>query len=228
MEFKLAKLTDNKNENKENLEPSLLFGPSKKPPAERVSAVFDTSCVSETSYEQTRDRILSERAAASLQNPTQAMLDILQKLQRNTISPQVRQQKGRKRTKSFIIDEKTENTPAMLQVLKMKKIKVGEGSSDESDPEALPGPRSRTMGNKIPLNRSKSAPEKCKQNPRKTELQRLGSSSPDEPFQLRRRTRSDALTANREVRSNLRTALNFGLGVIRSVSQSLPKFLKYE
>merc|ERR1719219_2189485 len=189
LEFKLAKLTDNKNENKENLEPSLLFGPSKKPPAERVSAVFDTSCVSETSYEQTRDRILLERAAASLQNPTQAMLDILQKLQRNTISPQVRQQKGRKRTKSFIVDEKTENTPAMLQVLRMKRSKVGEESSDESDQDQsgeLTASSTRTRTNKIPLNRSKSAPEKCKSNPRKTELERLGGSScgQDEPSQL--------------------------------------------
>ena len=198
---------------------------------ERVSAVFDTACVSESSYEQTRDRIISERARASLENPTQAMLDILEKLNRNQQSPPVRQPKGRKRTKSFIMEEKTENTPAMLQVLKMKRGKAGEESSDESDPEPPPdtavsfvAPR----GRKVPLNRSFSAPEKFKTNPRKTELQRLASSGQEETFQLRRRTRSDALAANREVRSNLRSALNFGLGVIRSVSQSLPKFLKYE
>jgi len=232
LEFKLAKLSDNKDENKENLEPSLLFGPSKKPPVDRVSAVFDKACVSETSYEQTRDRILSERARVSLENPTQAMLDILEKLNRNTTSPPVRQLKGRKRTKSFLADEKTENTPAMLQVLRMKKSKIGEDSSDDNsdqDPPDIPNVvQSRTRGKKVPLDRSKSAPEKCKLNPRKTELQRLGSSVQEETFQLRRRTRSDALSANREVRSNLRTALNFGLGVIRSVSQSLPKFLKYE
>ena len=89
MEFKLAKLSDNKDENKENLEPSLLFGPSKKPPVDRVSAVFDKACVSETSYEQTRDRILSERARVSLENPTQAMLDILQTKARNRNPRQV-------------------------------------------------------------------------------------------------------------------------------------------
>ena len=199
---------------------------------ERVSAVFDTACVSQSSYEQTRDRIISERARASLENPTQAMLDILEKLNRNQQSPPVRQPKGRKRTKSFIMEEKTENTPAMLQVMKMKRHKeVGEESSDESDmepPDTTVG-SATTRGKKVvPLNRSFSAPERYKTNTRKTELQRLASSGQDEPFQLRRRTRSDALAANREVRSNLRSALNFGLGVIRSVSQSLPKFLKYE
>ena len=54
LEFKLAKLSDSKNANKENIEPSVLFGPSKKPPVERVSAVFDSACVSETSYERAR------------------------------------------------------------------------------------------------------------------------------------------------------------------------------
>ena len=33
-------------------------------------------------------------------------------------------------------------------------------------------------------------------------------------------------TANRELRSNLRTAFNYGIGMIRQVSISLPKFLK--
>merc|ERR1711992_390382 len=139
--------------------------------------------------------------------------------------------KGRKRTKSFIMEEKTENTPAMFQVLKMKRGKAGEDSSDESEPEPPPDTAASFVaprGKKVPLNRSFSAPEKFKTNPRKTELQRLASSGQEETFQLRRRTRSDALAANREVRSNLRSALNFGLGVIRSVSQSLPKFLKYE
>ena len=111
-----------------------------------------------------------------------------------------------------------------------KKGKTGEESSDESDlepPDTAVG-FAAPRGKKVPLNRSFSAPDKYKTNPRKTELQRLASSGQDEPFQLRRRTRSDAMAANREVRSNLRSALNFGLGVIRSVSQSLPKFLKYE
>jgi len=131
---------------------------------------------------------------------------------------------------SNVSEDKRENTPAMLQVLKMKKGKAGEESSDESDlepPDSAVG-FAAPRGKKVPLNRSFSAPEKYKTQARKTELQRLASSGQEEPFQLRRRTRSDALAANREVRSNLRSALNFGLGVIRSVSQSLPKFLKYE
>jgi len=236
LEFKLAKLSEqDRTADKDpltNLTPSLLFGPSKKPPVDRVSAVFDTACVSESSYEQTRNRIISERARASLENPTQAMLDIMEKLNKTQQSPVVRQHKGRKRTKSFIMEERTENTPAMLQVLKMKKGRLGEEALEESDPEPTDTAESsaaiRGKKCKVLLNRSFSAPEKCKTNPRKTELQRLASSGQDEPFQLRRRTRSDALAANREVRSNLRSALNFGLGVIRSVSQSLPKFLKYE
>lgn len=196
--------------------------------------MFDTACVSESSYEQNRDRIISERARASLENPTQAMLDIMEKLNRSQQSPAVRPPKGRKRTKSFIMEEKTENTPAMLQVLKMKKCKVAEETSDDNS-ELEPADTNTTAGcaanrvkKVVQLNRSFSAPEKFKTNPRKTELQRLASSGQDEPFQLRRRTRSDALAANREIRSNLRSALNFGLGVIRSVSQSLPKFLKIE
>jgi len=237
LEFKLAKLSDNKADSADQppLTPALLFGPSKKPPTERVSIVFDTACVSESSYEKRRDRIISERAKASMENPTQAMLDILEKVNRNQQSPVVKHPKGRKRTKSFIMEEKTENTPAMLQVLKMKKSKEScEESSDEMDSDMEPPDSNSTMvfaankAKKVHLNRSFSAPEKCKTNPRKTELQRLASSGQEEPFQLRRRTRSDALADNRAVRSNLRSALNFGLGVIRTVSQSLPKFLKYE
>jgi vaccinia related kinase len=54
LEFKLARLTDPKEE-LEILNPDLLYGPSKKPPSERVSAVFDTTCVSATSWERQRD-----------------------------------------------------------------------------------------------------------------------------------------------------------------------------
>jgi len=241
LEFKLAKLSDSKDSPPENLDPALLYGPSRKPPTERVSAVFDSACISATSYEKLRDSIWAKRSQNSLENPTQAMLDIMEKMENPPIKTP---SKGRKRTKSFC-DEKTSNTPAMMEVMKLKKMKSMDDANNslaEADSTAAllpmpflklsPVPASVINPKKKPkksqnsqkaLMRSPSAPEKTKVS-RKNELKRL-SSFLDEPVQ-RRRTRSDADTANRELRSNLRTAFNFGIGMIRQVSISLPKFLK--
>jgi len=93
-------------------------------------------------------------------------------------------------------------------------------------PSSVINPRKKakkSQNSQKTLTRSPSAPEKTKVS-RKNELKRL-SSFLDEPIQ-RRRTRSDADSANRELRSNLRSAFNFGIGMIRQVSISLPKFLK--
>ena len=230
LEFKLAKLSDSKNANKENIEPSVLFGPSKKPPVDRVSAVFDSACVSETSYEAARDRVLEERAKRSLDNPTQAMLDILEKMnakKRERVESGNSQPKPmkRKRQKSFVMEDPTENTPAMLEVIRMKKVKDAEDSTDESEVEsAVKKPK---INFSVLIPNDIVNPEKKKKSPgvRKTELQKLMGF---EPKEQRRRTRSDALVESRKVRSNLRSAINFGLGMFRSVSQSLPKFLKYD
>ena len=230
LEFKLAKLSDSKNINKENIEPSVLFGPSKKPPVDRVSAVFDSACVSETSYEAARDRVLEERARKSLDNPTQAMLDILEKMnakKRERVESGNNQPKPmkRKRQKSFVMEDPTENTPAMLEVIRMKKVKDAEDSADESEVEsAVKKPK---INFSVLIPNDIVNPEKKKKSPgvRKTELQKLMGF---EPKEQRRRTRSDALVESRKVRSNLRSAINFGLGMFRSVSQSLPKFLKYD
>ena len=230
LEFKLAKLSDSKNINKENIEPSVLFGPSKKPPVDRVSAVFDSACVSETSYEAARDRVLEERARKSLDNPTQAMLDILEKMnakKRERVESGNNQPKPmkRKRQKSFVMEDPTENTPAMLEVIRMKKVKDAEDSADESEVEsAVKKPK---INFSVLIPNDIVNPEKKKRSPgvRKTELQKLMGF---EPKEQRRRTRSDALVESRKVRSNLRSAINFGLGMFRSVSQSLPKFLKYD
>jgi len=242
LEFKLAKLSDSKDNALENLDPALLYGPSKKPPTERVSAVFDTACVSATSYEKQRDSIWAKRSQNSLENPTQAMLDIMEKMEN---PPLKTPHKGRKRTKSFN-EEKTSNTPAMMEVIKLKKMKSMDDANsslfEENSPIALlPMPflksspvvpssvinpkkkAKKSQNSQKTLNRSSSAPEKTKVS-RKNELKRL-SSFLDEPIQ-RRRTRSDADSANRELRSNLRSAFNFGIGMIRQVSISLPKFLK--
>jgi len=242
LEFKLAKLSDSKDGTQENLDPALLYGPSRKPPTERVSAVFDTACVSATSYEKQRDSIWAKRSQNSLDNPTQAMLDIIEKMEN---PPLKTPSKGRKRTKSFC-DEKTSNTPAMMEVMKLKKMKSMDDANsnlmEDNSPIALlpmpflksspvipasvinpKGRPRKSQNSQKTLIRSPSAPEKTKVS-RKNELKRL-SSFLDEPVQ-RRRTRSDADTANRELRSNLRSAFNFGIGMIRQVSISLPKFLK--
>jgi len=242
LEFKLAKLSDSKDTPPENLDPALLYGPSRKPPVERVSAVFDSACISATSYEKLRDSIWAKRSQNSLENPTQAMLDIMEKMEN---PPLKTPNKGRKRTKSFC-EEKTSNTPAMMEVMKLKKMKSMDDANsnlaeDHSIAALLPMPflksspvvpasvinpkkkPDKSQNSQKTLMRSPSAPEKKKVS-RKTELKRL-SSFLDEPVQ-RRRTRSDADTANRELRSNLRTAFNFGIGMIRQVSISLPKFLK--
>lgn len=242
LEFKLAKLSDSKDTPPENLDPALLYGPSRKPPVERVSAVFDSACISATSYEKLRDSIWAKRSQNSLENPTQAMLDIMEKMENPPIKTP---NKGRKRTKSFC-EEKTSNTPAMMEVMKLKKMKSMDDANsnlaeDHSIAALLPMPflklspvvpasvinpkkkPDKSQNSQKTLMRSPSAPEKKKVS-RKTELKRL-SSFLDEPVQ-RRRTRSDADTANRELRSNLRTAFNFGIGMIRQVSISLPKFLK--
>merc|ERR1712025_1498917 len=239
LEFKLAKLSDAKDTPPDNLDPALLYGPSRKPPVERVSAVFDSACISATSYEKLRDSIWAKRSQNSLENPTQAMLDIMEKMENPPIKTP---NKGRKRTKSFC-DEKTSNTPAMMEVMKLKKMKsMDDANSNLAEAAALlPMPflkltpvvptsvinpkkkPKKSQNSQKTLTRSPSAPEKTKVS-RKTELKRL-SSFLDEPVQ-RRRTRSDADTANRELRSNLRTAFNYGIGMIRQVSISLPKFLK--
>jgi len=242
LEFKLAKLSDSKDTPPENLDPALLYGPSGKPPVERVSAVFDSACISATSYEKLRDSIWAKRSQNSLENPTQAMLDIMEKMENPPIKTP---SKGRKRTKSFC-EEKTSNTPAMMEVMKLKKMKSMDDANsnlaeDHSIAALLPMPflklspvvpasvispkkkPEKSQNSQKTLTRSPSAPEKKKVS-RKTELKRL-SSFLDEPVQ-RRRTRSDADTANRELRSNLRTAFNYGIGMIRQVSISLPKFLK--
>merc|ERR1712154_420565 len=184
--------------------------------------------ISATSYEKLRDSIWAKRSQNSLENPTQAMLDIMEKMENPPIKTP---NKGRKRTKSFC-DEKTNNTPAMMEVMKLKKMKsMDDANSNLAEaaallpipflkltpvvPTSVIDPKKKPKKSQNSLTRSPSAPEKTKVS-RKTELKRL-SSFLDEPVQ-RRRTRSDADTANRELRSNLRTAFNFGIGMIRQVS----------
>ena len=227
LEFKLAKLSDSKIMDKENLDPSLLFGPSKKPPSERVSSVFDMACVSETSYQRMRENVWAERAKKSLDNPTQAMLDIMKKMKTKQIPSKPR--KGIKRSKSFNLGEITDNTPAMIEVLKLKKMRSVEDSSDESEVQISHIVTRPKIKFPVSITSEIINPKdtKAKRSPnRKTELQKLDSSF--EEHVKRRRTRGNQKSANREIRSNLRSALNIGLSMFRTVSQSIPKFLKYE
>jgi len=130
LEFKLAGLNDRNQEQPTLLEPSLLFGPSKKPPSFRLSKVFDTACISATSYEQKREELWAERSAEALLNPTPAMVEIQNKLRQAHKQKQQAQGRHRKRTKSCT-DEKTDQTPAMMEVIKLRKMK----SMDEANIE---------------------------------------------------------------------------------------------
>ena len=81
LQFRLAKL-GGEVVTPEALPPDLLFGPSRRPPSERVSSVFDSACISATSYEKLREDKWAERSQDSLRNPTKAMLDIMKKKQK--------------------------------------------------------------------------------------------------------------------------------------------------
>merc|ERR1712241_335635 len=166
----------------------------------------------------------------SLENPTQAMVDILDKMKFKKASTPTPKPKGRKRTKSFVMEDKTDNTPAMLEVIRLKKIRMAEDSSEEIEMETSALMKRPKLNFPVSISTDIISPKKKKRQaeiqkpPRKTELQKLTGIF-EEPKEQRRRTRSDQILANRQIRSSLRSAFNFGLGVFRSVSQSLPKFL---
>merc|ERR1711988_551698 len=108
----------------------------------------------------------------------------------------------------------------------MGKIRMAEDSSEESEVETSALMKRPKLNFPVSISTDIISPKKTKKK-RKAELQKLTGIF-EEPKEQRRRTRSDQILANRQIRSNLRSAFNFGLGVFRSVSQSLPKFLKYE
>ncbi|XP_023322981.1 serine/threonine-protein kinase VRK1 isoform X2 [Eurytemora carolleeae] len=70
------------------------------PPESRVSAVFDRLCVSAQSWERAREQIWARRDNESLNNPTQAMLDILSMIKKRE---KAKEEKGkpRKRQKKW-------------------------------------------------------------------------------------------------------------------------------
>jgi len=239
LEFKLARLTDPKEE-LEILNPDLLYGPSKKPPSERVSAVFDTTCVSATSWERQRDDRWALRSQNSLENPTQAMKDILEMIERGTTSSHF-SPKSRKRTKS-VQEEAREETPAMLEVMKLRQSKsmVEKPSWDKKEEEKekiIQKIKNTKMVVEVEksqdMKKSKMVVEEEKtQNTKKVKMTEVEKLQLDEPPLVKRRTRqtrtdADQSVLNRELRTNLRAAFDYGFGpvrnLLRSVSLNLPK-----
>lgn len=241
LQFRLAKLGGEPAETLDALPPDLLYGPSKRPPSERVSAIFDTACISATSYERARDTAWANRSYHSLENPTQAMLDIIAKMENPNV--EVKTLKGRKRAKSFSEADSTNSTPAMMEVLKLKKLKSMDDANEEmmirETPVALltlpfktaPVTITRDIIEEATRPESPESPVKFrvpsdarrKKSPRNTELKRLESRNSEPDMTERRRTRSetDNTKVQREIRSNLRTAFNYGLAPVRSFMRSV-------
>merc|ERR1711974_573698 len=231
LQFRLAKL-GGEVVTPEALPPDLLYGPSKKPPSERVSSVFDKACISATSYEKMREDKWAERSQDSLQNPTKAMLDIMKKMKAEKNQDNTKTPKGRKRTKSFSDVDNTNSTPAMMEVMRLK-------SMDDANEELLncdtPVALLKLPFKLSPVTITKEILEEGSdpfQHP--TEIKRRKTSKNKELKRLenfnenaveRRRTRSDAITEStktqREIRSNLRSAFNYGMAPVRNFMRSV-------
>ena len=206
LQFRLAKL-GGEVVTPEALPPDLLFGPSRRPPSERVSSVFDSACISATSYEKLREDKWAERSQDSLRNPTKAMLDIMKKMKAEKNQDTVKTPKGRKRTKSFSDVDNTNSTPAMMEVMRLKKLK----SMDDANEELLncdtPVALLKLPFKLSPVTITKEILEEGSdpfQHP--TEIKRRKTSKNKELKRLenfnenaveRRRTRSDAITGSR-------------------------------
>jgi len=242
LQFRLAKL-GGEVVTPEALPPDLLYGPSKKPPSERVSSIFDSACISATSYEKLREDKWAERSQDSLRNPTKAMLDIMKKMKaEKNQDTSTKTPKGRKRTKSFSDVDNTNSTPAMMEVMRLKKLKSMDDANDELTNSETPVVALLKLPFKLsPVTITKEILEegsdafqppteiKRRKTSKNKELKRLENFNPD--VLERRRTRSDAVAEStktqREIRSNLRSAFNYGIAPVRnfmrSVSSSLPK-----
>jgi len=150
--------------------------------------------------------------------------------------------KGRKRTKSFSDVDNTNSTPAMMEVMRLKKLKSMDDANDELTNSETPVVALLKLPFKLsPVTITKEILEegsdafqppteiKRRKTSKNKELKRLENFNPD--VLERRRTRSDAVAEStktqREIRSNLRSAFNYGIAPVRnfmrSVSSSLPK-----
>jgi hypothetical protein len=175
------------------------------------------------------------------------MLDIMKKMkadqklkaernQDNTKTP-----KGRKRTKSFSDVDSTNSTPAMMEVMRLKKLKSMDDANEELMNCDVPVALLKLPFKLSPVTITKEILEegsdpfqhpsesKRRKTSKNKELKRLENFMPD--IIERRRTRSDAIAEStrtqREIRNNLRSAFNYGMAPVRSFmrsfSSSLPK-----
>merc|ERR1712038_983079 len=188
------------------------------------SSIFDSACISATSYEKLREDKWAERSQDSLRNPTKAMLDIMKKM------------------KAEKNEDNTNSTPAMMEVMRLKKLKSMDDANDELTNSETPVVALLKLPFKLsPVTITKEILEegsdafqppteiKRRKTSKNKELKRLENFNPD--VLERRRTRSDAVAEStktqREIRSNLRSAFNYGIAPVRnfmrSVSSSLPK-----
>merc|ERR1712112_515862 len=94
-----------------------------------------------------------------------------------------------KRSKSFNSDEITENTPAMIEVMKLKKMKSVDESSDDSEVEFSQIVKRPRINFNVSITSDIINPKNTKPKKslnRKSELQRLFNSSFEENVQRRR------------------------------------------
>jgi len=159
-----------------------------------------------------------------------------EKNQDNTKTP-----KGRKRTKSFSEVDSTNSTPAMMEVMRIKKLKSMDDANEELMNCDVPVALLKLPFKLSPVTITKEILEegsdpfqhpsesKRRKTSKNKELKRLENFMPD--IVERRRTRSDAIAEStrtqREIRNNLRSAFNYGMAPVRSFmrsfSSSLPK-----
>jgi len=189
-------------------------------PWARVSAVFDKLCVSERSWEAERENIWADRDVNSLDNPTQAMKDVM-KLIKQKEQEKKTQAGARKRTKSGnYMGEGSENTPAMLEVLRIKKLRDLEEEPPSDEAALLPTsilrispiPSEVVLAPSAPLNTGSR-----RLKVRSKELSRLDSFLADPEPDYRRRTRSADVVTDMEAGRNLRSALRQGFGNVKTL-----------
>lgn len=113
-------------------------------PHTRVSKVFDRLCVSERTWEASWEEMITRRDEEAIQNPTPAMQDLINQVRERArakakaLSVSPHNSGHRRRKKSFTLHEadKTEHTPAMLQVMRciqLRKINQHMVEGDDVD-----------------------------------------------------------------------------------------------
>jgi len=108
-------------------------------PETRISAIFDKLCISNTSWEQTRENMRRVQDEESLLNPTPAMLEVI-----NKTNNRINNIKKRHKSESYYGDG-SGYTPAMLAVMQRRKVRQAESQAEGEEPQT-------TSANIIPTN----------------------------------------------------------------------------